>query len=172
MINAAGTNFYTSDITDLDMINRSLKKELERMQKEDQKMRRLGKSYRAIDKRNVARLKQIIKKYGWPSSSLAGTKGEFAAWLIAQHADFDVNFQEKCLNLLKRLPKTSNRRKIIAYLTDRTLVNRKKKQIYGTQFYHGKPRPIKDINNLNKRRKQMGLESFETYRKRMIRYAK
>ena len=110
-----------------------------------------------------------ISKYGWPSSKLVGIKGEFAAWLIAQHADFDVNFQEKCLNLLKRLPKTSNRRKIIAYLTDRTLVDRKKKQIYGTQFYHGKPRPIKYIRNLDKRRKEMSLVPFEVYKRRMQR---
>ena len=158
--------------TVLSMPNLGLKKELEQMMREDQRMIKSGKWNSSIIKRNASRLKSIIEESGWPSSSLAGTKGEFAAWLIAQHADFDVNFQEKCLNLLKRLPKTMTRRKITAYLTDRVLVNRGKKQIYGTQFYKGKPRPIKDINNLNKRRKQMGLESFETYRKRMIRYAK
>src|SRR3990172_7114812 len=99
------------------MINRGLKKELELMFKADQKAIRNNKQVISINKRNTSRLKEIISKYGWPSSKLVGIKGEFAAWLIAQHADFDVNFQEKCLNLLKRLPKTMTRRKITAYLT-------------------------------------------------------
>jgi len=78
-------------------------------------------------------LKEIIEKYGWPSEELVGTKGEFSAWLIAQHSP-DVIFQEKCLNLLKKLPLTKERKEHIEYLTDRILVNKGEKQIYGTQF--------------------------------------
>ena len=46
----------------------------------------------------------------------------------------------------------------IAFLTDRILVNKGMEQIYGTQFYRnkaGKPvqKPIKDIDNIDRRRK-------------------
>ena len=58
----------------------------------------------------------------------------------------------------------------IAYLKDRVLVNNGKKQLFGTQFYTNKkgifgPRPIKDIKNLNKRRKEYGLPPFSEYKK-------
>jgi hypothetical protein len=57
-----------------------------------------------------------------------------------------------------------------AYLTDRILVNNSKKQLYGTQFYRDKrgvliARPIKNKDNLDKRRKAVGLESFQKYSK-------
>lgn len=59
-----------------------------------------------------------------------------------------------------------------AYLTDRILVNIGKPQTYGTQFYknpNGKliPRPIKNTNLLEKRRKAVGLGSFKLYKKQM-----
>jgi len=63
-------------------------------------------------------------------------------------------------------------KKMFAYLTDRILVNKKRKQIYGTQFYTNRrgqyiPRPIRDIKNLDKRRKAMSLGIFSKYKKIM-----
>lgn len=50
---------------------------------------------------------------------------------------------------------------------DRILVNEGKPQIYGTQVqvFEGKalPRPVEDPDNLDKRRKEMGLGSFDDY---------
>jgi len=151
-----------------------IQKELLDMFKEDQKMRAKNSYDIKVDKRNVKRLNQIIIKYGWPSS--VGKKAENAAWLIAQHADFNIRFQEKCLKLIQKLPKTKERKSFVAYLTDRIAVNKKRKQTYGTQFHQGrdgklKPRPIKDIKNLEKRRKEIGLESFNKYKKKMEKLA-
>jgi len=42
----------------------------------------------------------LVKKYGRPSSKFVGLAGESAAWLIAQHSDYDVKFQERCLKSL------------------------------------------------------------------------
>lgn len=122
---------------------------------------------------NTEQLKKIINNIGWPSSNLVGENEEFSAWLIAQHSDFDLKFQEKCLGLLRKLPKTTERKKHIAYLIDRVLVNKKRKQVYGTQFYIGKNKklesnPIRNIKNLDSKRVSVGLESFEVYRKRLI----
>mgnify|MGYP001560728744 CR=1 FL=1 len=48
----------------------------------------------------------------------------------------------------------------VAYLEDRILVNEGKPQLYGTQFLEGAPRPIKDPDHVDERRKSVGLESL------------
>lgn len=126
-----------------------------------------------IDQQNTEELKRIVDKYGWPTVPLVGKKASFNAWLLAQHADHDLQFQVKILKLLKVAYEKNSKNvdvKNIAYLTDRILVNKGEKQIYGTQFYRksGKlvPRPIKDRKNLDQRRESVGLEPFNSYKKR------
>lgn len=125
-----------------------------------------------LDERHTTELKQIIKLYGWPSVSLVGVKASYAAWLLAQHADHDLAFQEKCLHLMKTLPPGDVSLPNIAYLTDRILTSKGKSQLYGTQFYGKgkklKPRPIKDKKNLDARRCKMGLDPFDNYVRRMF----
>lgn len=160
-------------------INKELRKKLLKMGKADQKVRLKNISTGTlVDQRNVAELKKIIKKYGWPTITLVGKDGADAAWLIAQHADFDIKFQKKALLLLKLKAK---RKEVpihnAAYLTDRVRVNSGQPQIYGTQFYTNKnkvfgPRPIKSRRGLDKLRRKYGLPSFEMYRKLMIRLNK
>jgi hypothetical protein len=154
------------------MKDKKISKELLEIFKKDQKMRKTNSYNVEIDKENQGKLKNIIQQIGWPEKEKVGLKGETTAWLIAQHSDNDVKFQEKCLRILKTLPSNKSRKQYIAYLTDRIFVNKKRKQIYGTQFYKNKdnklvPRPIKDIKNLDKRRKANELESFEKYKKEM-----
>lgn len=60
----------------------------------------------------------------------------------------------------------------IAFLTDRILVNKGMEQIYGTQFYEDKdgkflPKIIKNMRELDKRRREMELENFEAYKNRL-----
>lgn len=60
----------------------------------------------------------------------------------------------------------------VAYLIDRIRVNKGKKQMYGTQFFVNKngkfvPRPIYNKKDLNKRRKDVGLGSFASYKGKM-----
>ena len=155
------------------MKNKALIKQLIALKNRDQKMRRLGKYNVKVDRANTVQLKKIIKQYGWPTLSLVGKDGTEAAWLIVQHADFDVRFQEACLRLMKaQIPKKEISLHHIAYLTDRILVNRGKKQIFGTQFYKNNqgqlvPRLIKDIKLLDKRRKEFNLPPFQTYKNLM-----
>ncbi|KKR74109.1 MAG: hypothetical protein UU18_C0034G0005 [Parcubacteria group bacterium GW2011_GWB2_40_8] len=145
----------------------------------DQKMRKLFMKKRSnwnanVDMKNTEKLKKIINKYGWPGKSLVGEKAADAAWLIAQHADHDVKFQEKCLCLIKKAVKIGEAsKKNLAYLIDRMLVKNRKKQIYGTQFRYEseqnllKPYLIRDKKNLARRRKNAGLESFTVNMKRL-----
>lgn len=51
-----------------------------------------------------ARLKAIIDRHGWPGKSLVGEDGAQSAWLLVQHADVDLAFQERCLTLMRAAP--------------------------------------------------------------------
>ena len=139
----------------------------------DQKMRVSGKWNNNIDKKNTTELKKIIKKYGWPDISMVGEKASSGAWAIAQHADKDIKFQKYCLELINEKFKNNKTPSWqVAYLTDRIKVNSGLPQVYGTQFYSTKNkrfinRPIKDKSELDKRRKEIGLEKFEVYKKRL-----
>jgi hypothetical protein len=161
----------------------ALRKELLRMVEVDQAARKDAikaasgdspdlRKMAAIDRKNTARLKEIVDKHGWPGKSLAGTDGAHAAWLLVQHADKDREFQKRCLKLLERAVKAGEASGTdLAYLTDRVLVAEKKKQLYGTQFHQvdGKmePYPIEDEANVDRRRKEVGLSSMADYRKVM-----
>ena len=123
-----------------------------------------------IDRKNTARMKEIIENKGWPGKSLVGGDGAHAAWLLVQHADRDRAFQKRCLTLLERAVKAREASGVdLAYLTDRVLVAEKKQQIYGTQFrlMDGKMEPysIADEKNVDRRRKEVGLPSLAEYRK-------
>ncbi len=116
---------------------------------------------------NTKRMKEIVSEIGWPTISKVGKTGSNNAWLLVQHADLDIEFQKNCLNLMKELPQEEVDARNIAYLTDRICASEKTPQIYGTQFHEvdGKlvPQNIEDIDNVNVRRKEVGLETIEEY---------
>jgi thiol-disulfide isomerase/thioredoxin len=123
----------------------------------------------SVDDANVARLKEIIARVGWPRKRLVGWRGALAAWLVAQHADGDPVFQARCLDLLRRAAEEGEAAwKHVAYLTDRIRVGKGAKQLYGTQFQRRKgrlvPAPIEDPDHLDERRRTMGLKSFADYK--------
>jgi len=124
-----------------------------------------------VDMNLTARLKQIVAKYGWPTNSMVGVEGALSAFLLAQHADADLEFQRRCLKLMQNAPEGEVSKADIAYLTDRVLVNSGQKQLYGTQFHleNGKrvPRPIADEANLDQRRKEARLITMDAYTKHM-----
>lgn len=121
-----------------------------------------------VDRRNTNRMKEIVSKHGWPTKSMVGADGARAAWLLVQHGDHAVAFQRTCLGLMKAHKETglvngAN----IAYLTDRVHVNEGKPQVFGTQFHvvEGirQPRPIREPERADERRKSMGLSTLKEY---------
>jgi hypothetical protein len=132
---------------------------------------RLSAAVDKADKENTKWLGEIVEKHGWPTISLVGKDGSNDAWLLAQHADRDPKFQRKCLDLMTKAPKEEVSQKNLAYLTDRVLLAEGKKQIYGTQFTstNGKwePRALEDPENVDKRRKEVGLPPLSEYVKMM-----
>lgn len=131
----------------------------------------LGHRVQEIDKANVAWMKEVVKKHGWPGKSLIGKAGAANAWLLVQHADADRDFQELCLGKMKALPAGEVEGRHIAYLTDRVLVGRGKKQLYGTQatLNGGKavPSPLEDEVKVDQRRKEVGLGPLAEYLKQL-----
>ncbi|MFY9221053.1 MAG: DUF6624 domain-containing protein [Blastocatellia bacterium] len=159
-------------------VNKELREELLSMMKEDQSIRKqyiasnFNKDFLPsmveIDKKNTLRMKEIISKYGWPGITLVDNDGAKAAWVIAQHADHDVEFQKNCLDFIKKAFLADDVEPTdFAYLTDRVMIKEKNQQLYGTQLYSkdGKfsPLPIEDEANINERRRKIGLSPLEDY---------
>jgi hypothetical protein len=113
---------------------RFLRDELLEMQRVDQKVRTsdavTAREMRDTDVRNTTRLKDIIASNGWPTKSMVGADAASAAWLIAQHADHDPDFQLSVLASMKELLASGEARpNEYAYLYDRT----HRPQRFGTQ---------------------------------------
>lgn len=163
----------TGKIEDEQAIYPEIRNKLLVMAKEDQEVRNTIKIDVEIDKRNTENLKEIISQIGWPTKSKVGKWGMKAAWLIAQHADFDLPFQKEALHLIKSVPLEEIDIRDIAYLEDRISAKETKTQMYGTQFYIDENKifgPYKIINpeKLNDCRKEFGLKPWEEYRDHMM----
>lgn len=156
----------------------ALATEIKQMFDEDQNMRRRdlknpegGHWDRSLDKRNTERMKEIIAEFGLLGASKIGTEGANHVYLLIQHADHDVAFQSQCLELMRNMPEGEFEKDKVAYLTDRTKVNQGLPQVYGTQWEQKDgehiPQPIEDEENVEFRRKEMGLCTMDESRKDM-----
>lgn len=181
-----------SKIRKMEKTNRRLSREITNMAETDQKWRakiieyskageksakinKICLKIQTIDKRHTNRLKEIVAQYGWPTISLVGKDASNKAWLIVQHADNNLNFQEKCLGLIKKAIHQQNvSLQNFAYLSDRIRVAKSLPQLFGTQFRSNEngqmvPFPVYKQKTLNDRRKRYGLGSFEKNFKRISR---
>lgn len=163
-----------------------LKKELELIGTEDQTLRLLlpeaiakfgreSNEYNYIwslihyqDSISLKKLTNILDEHGWVGKNRVGASANQAIWLTIQHSE--LNIQEKYLPLLKEsVAKGESEGWHLAFLEDRILMRNKKKQLYGTQavwdknLRKNKIYPIEDLENVNQRRKKLGLEPIEKY---------
>ena len=172
--------------------NRDLQTELVRMRAEDQryrnqmqveimKMSSLGTTQQSeqliaivkkqdeIDKRNMARLEEIIRQHGWPGRSLVGEEAANAGFLVLQHAD--LTLQKKYFPLVKEgASKGEVSPADAAMLEDRILMGEGKKQIYGSAVQTGPQtggklalHPIEDEEHVDERRAAVGLMPLVEY---------
>lgn len=163
--------------------NKVLHDELIEMEQRDQKARldlvdnnvlseELWTVVQDIDNQNTQKLKTIVSQYGWPGFSLVGLNGASAMWLLVQHQDQHIDFQKQCLELLKMaVDKHEAAPQSLAYLTDRVNMNTGESQIYGTQWIQKDGKfclyPVENIEHLDERRLQMGLNTIDEYKKQM-----
>lgn len=163
------------------LLNQDLILELSQMVKEDQNIQysTVDKSEKVKDslhqqknfifEKNGKRAMQIFEKFGFPGFNVVGEKGSNNFWIIIQHYDQNVPFQEKILEQMKiEVNKGNASNKKYAYLVDRVFKNKGEKQLYGTQVQYLDdfwlaPRPLQDSLNVNQRRTKIGMESIEKY---------
>ncbi|HJQ40480.1 MAG TPA: DUF6624 domain-containing protein [Thermoanaerobaculia bacterium] len=165
-----------------DAADPALSAELVAMLKEDQEVRQrwikdqkneaLREEMRALSKKHVERFGEIVAAHGWPGKSKAGMNGASAAWTIAQHGG--PEFLGKMLPLMyDAVIKRELDESLYGTSLDRVLMQRGKKQMYGTQFdvdpATGKcePMPIEDAEHVEERRAKAGMTSLAEYTKEL-----
>jgi predicted TIM-barrel fold metal-dependent hydrolase len=116
------------------------------------------------------RAKEILNEYGFAGFDLVGEEGSSDFWLIVQHSDHDPDFQKEVLEKMKiEVDEGNADSRIYGLLVDRVKLNTGEAQIYGTQVAYNMeicqayPRKLADSINVNKRRKEIGLEPLEVY---------
>lgn len=153
--------------------------ELDSMAEEDQRVRnewnKPGVDHDSIvhetwvtDSIHIARLKELIQQYGFPTYSRVGSKGSSNASLLAQHSEPEflawflpqakMAFADKdfCVNW-------------IPLMDDRDRSYHGLPQLYGTQLFQLKTneqayfQPIADMDHLLLRRYQVGLDDISSY---------
>src|SRR6476659_299844 len=121
----------------------ALRDELLAMNKADQDLRHLWlkdqqnpaikAEMRELDAQHVKRLRQIVKRYGWPGTSLVGGKASVGAWTLVQHGG--IEFRHEMLPVREDAAKKGELSYgLVATSIDRVRIADGKKQLYGTQF--------------------------------------
>jgi hypothetical protein len=127
-----------------------------------------------VDSSNLYFIERVIKKYGYPGKTLVGHETSETAWFILQHSNKIGTY----LPLIKHAGQKDEIKKThVAMMEDRYLMYQGKEQIYGTQGSYKSLKdgtsqmiiyPIKDPQNVNKRRKKVGFDTtVEEYAKKM-----
>jgi hypothetical protein len=129
----------------------------------------IWKKLKPEDAANLKQLEAIMNRIGWPTATKVGKRGANTAFLIIDHSPREI--MEKYFPLLESAAKKGEASlSDYAVMQDRILVNRGKKQIYGTQKYWDEKQnkfvffPIEDEKNVNARRKEVGLDPLPEFK--------
>jgi len=127
------------------------------------------KAQNTMDTTNLSIIVDIIKKYGWPTFEMVGTKTnvvDLILWHNRNTYDTTANwkFLKDIINRqikLGKLPPDWS-----ASYDDYVFYKKNKQQLYGTTLYYSNGKksylPIYDIKNVDKRRREIGLEDLRT----------
>ena len=129
-----------------------------------------------VDIENQKKLKEIISQHGFPTKKLVGKDGMEAVFHIIQHAGNDQEWQAARLQEVENAVKIGDMEmKNYVYLYDRIKLHANLPQRWGTQFSTVKKKEnlvilhtVEDPENLDKRRKEVGLEPIDFYKKIML----
>ena len=124
--------------------------------------------WQKIDSANTADLAHLMARYRWITIPVFGKMASEDAWLLAQHADHDRDFQRRVLAILEALhPAGDVSPRNYAYLYDRvTWYADKKPQRFATQGRcvgpsDWQPWDTEDFANVDTRRAALGMESWK-----------
>jgi hypothetical protein len=120
------------------------------------------------DSINLIKVKNILDEYGWLGADIIGRQGNTTLFLVIQHADLET--QEKYLPMMRSAVEDGNASAAdLALLEDRVALREGKRQIYGSQIGYDEDRktyyvlPLEDPDNVNARRREVGLGRIEEY---------
>lgn len=122
----------------------------------DQDVRQNGGDVEGTDTRNLQKVVSAISKCGWPE------KHTQTIWLILRHSPLGVMAyyypEAEMLSEKGILSKSS-----FALLQDLLLMSHGYKQLYGTQIVSGELYKLEDPDNVNERRKAVGMGVIEDF---------
>jgi hypothetical protein len=122
-----------------------------------------------VDADNRLWFRPVLEKCDWPKQSQVGEKGATNAWLLAQHADMDPAFQVFAASKMKAAVLAGEAKgNLLALLVDRNRRLQSQSQVYGMQFNVQERSkivflPVETPEQLNQRRREIGLEPFVCY---------
>lgn len=126
-----------------------------------------------VDQANAELLQLVLHSCGWPDSIRFSQEADYAAWLLAQHADDHPSLQGRALLLVREaVARGGAQPEHVAYLEDRINVREGRPQVYGTQGACNSDgswneAPTLNPSMLDERRSAVGLESMLQYREVM-----
>lgn len=130
----------------------------------------LTKEMKSLDSILLYRVSLFLNEYGWKSKKEIGELANMGLFLAVQHSS-----KEEMESFKEIVEKAYIENKIeksnYALYIDRLKVHNDLPQIYGTQYYYDENssslrfNEIEDLENVNKRRRKMGLNRIEKYAK-------
>lgn len=137
---------------------------------------RMSRAACEVDHGNTAWLKADVAAHGWFTIPANGERASRSAWLMAQHADQDRDFQRHVLALMEPLVETGEvSRGNYAYLWDRIAVGENRPQRYGSQGTctapgRWEPNTLEDPDGVEARREWADIGPLSDYQTRMHRH--
>lgn len=153
----------------------------------DTTRRRVMQEAIRADSSNLAYMRELVARIGWPDSERFGPDAASAAFVLVQHADRDPEFQARMLTeMTAAVERGEASARDLAFLIDRVRVKQGRPQVYGTQYDvardslgnvvlgpDGRPRyvipVVEDVEMLDSRRAAVGLNAWAAYEEDMAR---
>ncbi|MEK7069363.1 MAG: DUF6624 domain-containing protein [Patescibacteria group bacterium] len=162
---------------DKSQINQKLGGILEKDQKMIRQFR-AGKITReeivANNEENLRYIKTVLTQITFPFLDSFSLEAYQATVLVPLHSG-DIPLMQNVVDVLSKADSKQVVKKDIAYLIDKMRVLQNQPQLYGTQFKKSETGKIvffeiEDIENIDKRRSEINMETFEEYKKKIKNY--
>jgi len=134
---------------------------------------RIKKIEAANDSSIFSRIELITKKFGYPSKEMVGEEYTTLFFLISSYG---IDIKDKYYDLIvDAAQKGILDKKDVSFFVDKVKVAHKLSQVYGTQFVYTNNNemlyyPIADINAVNNKRKEVGLEDLKISELKFTKY--
>ena len=121
------------------------------------------------DAENRKWLRAWVARHGWPLASRYGSDVDRTAWLVALHADVDVDFQKEMFDVHQSLFEDGETSPVhYAGLHDRIAINEKRGQRWGMFYFVDEGEqvlyPVDEPDGLEARRQVLGLRDERFHR--------